>query len=396
MLCFGIYSILFFRNRNKSEITFKDIIFISFVLRFILLFVNPLTSDDYFRYLWDGKIQSEGLNPYKYSPQELIQFQEKEIFPFVSFPEIKTIYPPFSQIIFYTSYTLFGPAVIGLKIIYLFFDIGVIYFLFLILKHLGVNTNYIFLYTFAPLILFEFFINAHIDIILLFFLSGSIYFSLKNKIFLSFMFLGASVMSKTYSLIFLPVLFIHYLKSGNNFKLTLKGLTGFLFSFLIIFLYSDGIINIFDTMINYMNHWYSNNLPYKVILFFSDLVGGAGHTLVRIILLVLFSVFYIIILLSRFDFIMKIMMTAFCYLFFSHTVHPWYVSVLVLLLPLCFNYCFFFWSGIIGLTNLTVYYYLSNKIWDDFYPVLLIEYTGIVFFAYFNFKNYFINQSDDE
>ena len=203
-------------------------------------------------------------------------------------------------------------------------------------------------------------------------------------------------MSKTYSLIFLPVLFIHYLKSGNNFKLTLKGLTGFLFSFLIIFLYSDGIINIFDTMINYMNHWYSNNLPYKVILFFSDLVGGAGHTLVRIILLVLFSVFYIIILLSRFDFIMKIMMTAFCYLFFSHTVHPWYVSVLVLLLPLCFNYCFFFWSGIIGLTNLTVYYYLSNKIWDDFYPVLLIEYTGIVFFAYFNFKNYFINQSDDE
>ena len=71
---------------------------------------------------------------------------------------------------------------------------------------------------------------------------------------------------------------------------------------------------------------------------------------------------------------------------FSHTVHPWYLSVLVMMLPLYFSYTSIYWTGIIALTNLTVYYYLSTGIWEDVFPVLMIEYVGVLVLLFLDFK----------
>ncbi|MBK8550839.1 MAG: hypothetical protein IPL53_07160 [Ignavibacteria bacterium] len=190
-LCFTLCIIFFLRNKAKPEFSLKEIIFISLVLRVILIFVNPITSDDYYRYLWDGMVQAEGMNPYEYSPLDLSKLHDNEIYPNVTYTDIKTIYPPVSQIIFYLSYVLSGANAYGLKLFYLLFETGILYFLFQSLKFLKTNSNYIFLYVLSPLILFEFFINAHVDIIILFFLSGFICFALSKKtgaalLFLSF------------------------------------------------------------------------------------------------------------------------------------------------------------------------------------------------------------------
>ena len=108
----------------------------------------------------------------------------------------------------------------------------------------------------------------------------------------------------------------------------------------------------------------------------------------RIIFLILFSISYLFIIFSKTGFIQKIYLTAFCYLIFSHTVHPWYLALLVLMLPLYFNYTVFYWSGIISLTNITVYYYLKNNEWSDFMPVLIIEYVILLILLYKDVKNY--------
>lgn len=385
-ISFVIYIILYFRNR-KSEFGKDDIkvlLFAAIVLRLVLIMQTPVTSDDYYRYLWDGKVQSEGTDPFQFSPLELTEFHDDVIYPNVSFPEIKTIYPPLSQIIFYFGYLISPQSAAGLKIIYLIFDIGVMLFILGCLKKLKLNSSSIILYAFSPLIVLEIFLNVHIDIVLIFFLSGCFYFALNKNLPLSLLFLGFSVLSKTYSLMILPVLLLYFYRSEISLIRIIKNIIFFLLPFSIVYIYREGILNIFQVMGNYMTHWYSNNLIYKIILFLSELTGTNDHPVTRKILLILFVISYFIILFSRIGFIKKITFILVFYFLFSHTVHPWYLCVLVVLLPLYFSYTSIYWTGIIALTNLTVFYYLRSGLWEDVFPILLIEYSGVIFLIIFD------------
>ena len=40
------------------------------LLRLVLMPSTPILEDDFYRYLWDGAVVSEGLNPYEYSPYQ--------------------------------------------------------------------------------------------------------------------------------------------------------------------------------------------------------------------------------------------------------------------------------------------------------------------------------------
>jgi len=377
-LCFLLSLLLFHINKNKKEFSLKDIILISLALRIILIFVDPVTSNDHFRYFWDGKVQASGINPYQFSPLELKSLQDSLIYPNVSFPEIKTIYPPISEMVFYLGYEISGANASGLKLIYLILETGILCFLFSALKLIKTNTNYIFLYSFSPLVVFEFFINAHIDILILFFLSGFIFFGLRENAGFAFLFLSISVLSKTYSIIFLPLYLIYFLNSGYKAKKIIKAVFFFMLPFVILIFYGNNIANIFISMQNYLQHWYFNNLIYVLINYLLNFFEVDNHLYARLILIIIFMISYGLILKSRFTFLQKICFVSIFYLLFSHTVHPWYLTLPVLLLPLCFTSSAIFWSGFIVFTNLTVYFYLKDKIWEDIILVLVPEFCILV------------------
>ena len=48
------------------------------LFRITLLVSPPMFSDDLYRYVWDGRIQSNGINPFKYPPSapELAEFRD--------------------------------------------------------------------------------------------------------------------------------------------------------------------------------------------------------------------------------------------------------------------------------------------------------------------------------
>ncbi len=95
------------------------------VSRLILFDVPPETlSDDVYRYVWDGKVQLRGINPYRFAPdaEELIPLRE----PFhakINHPSHQTIYPPVAQILFAIAYLLAGSNLVGLRLIYLILDL---------------------------------------------------------------------------------------------------------------------------------------------------------------------------------------------------------------------------------------------------------------------------------
>ena len=54
--------------RNIPMNYFFIMIIIAIVIRIGVLFIQPIGSDDYYRYLWDGKVIANGINPYLYAP----------------------------------------------------------------------------------------------------------------------------------------------------------------------------------------------------------------------------------------------------------------------------------------------------------------------------------------
>ena len=391
-LCFILGTFFFLRNKAGIEFSFKEIVFIAIALRIMVMFVSPVTSDDYYRYLWDGKVQAEGLNPFQYSPEELTQLHDDILYPKVTYPDIKTIYPPLSQVVFYLGYVISGTNTVGLKMLYLFFSIGILYFLYHSLKLLKINTNYIFLYVLSPLVIFEFFINAHIDILILFFISAFIYFTLSGNTGPAFLFLSLSILSKTYSLIFLPLYVFHLYRSGMSIKNIFLQSFYFFLPMLFLTFYGSSIGNIYMTMQNYMQNWYSNNLIFLSLNSLLQLFDVFDHQIARMIMIVFFLIAYLFILKSKLSVIQKLYLVSFFYLFFAHTVHQWYVTLIVLFLPMCFSYSALYWSGIIGLTNITIFYFLRDNVWEDFIPVLIAEYVVLAVLIVYDIRRIFLPQ----
>jgi hypothetical protein len=88
----------------KYELPLRYVYFLiglSVILRFAFIPVHPIGSDDYYRYVWDGKVQAHGINPYKYAPSDtaLNNLHSETLPKLINFPDMKTIYPPLTHIL---------------------------------------------------------------------------------------------------------------------------------------------------------------------------------------------------------------------------------------------------------------------------------------------------------
>ena len=121
-------------NLKKNQLIW--VIGIGIILRVLMLFSAPILEDDYYRYLWDGAVTANGINPYEYSPEEVLggtgiptelsELAEEsgEIIHGINHPEVRTIYPPIAQAFFALSYWLDSWSLISWNLILIVFDLA--------------------------------------------------------------------------------------------------------------------------------------------------------------------------------------------------------------------------------------------------------------------------------
>src|SRR5574341_497972 len=75
-----------FRWRADGRVMVITLIGFSVAFRITLLWTQPVLSDDMYRYVWDGKVQAAGINPYLYPPEspELSHLRDDVIYPFIN------------------------------------------------------------------------------------------------------------------------------------------------------------------------------------------------------------------------------------------------------------------------------------------------------------------------
>lgn len=152
---------------NAAQIPRATLIICAVALcsRLILLDTTPSLSDDIYRYLWDGRVHTAGLNPYAHAPDdETLTRLRDDDWSRVNHPELVTVYPPVAQWFFYGVYLL-APSVTGMKASLVVCDLLLILVLWRWLKARGQQDWRVLLYAWHPLPVLEIAGNGHVDIL---------------------------------------------------------------------------------------------------------------------------------------------------------------------------------------------------------------------------------------
>ena len=132
-------------------------------------------EDDFYRYLWDGAVVAAGHSPYALSPAEVAAGQgvpaglasraaeARDVLARINFPEMTSIYPGFTQVVFATAHLLAPFKLDGLRLVFLAADLAAIWALLGILKDLGRPPMVAALYWLNPLVVWSSHATVHSD-----------------------------------------------------------------------------------------------------------------------------------------------------------------------------------------------------------------------------------------
>ena len=138
---------------------------IGFLLRIYVLLFDPLLSTDIFRYIWDGRVQAAGINPYRYFPSHdaLVHLRDATIFPRINRADYAvTIYPPVAEL-FFLIVTRIGENVNVMRLALLGCEAVSVTLVVLFLRRMERPTTRVVAYFWHPLPIWEIANNGHVD-----------------------------------------------------------------------------------------------------------------------------------------------------------------------------------------------------------------------------------------
>ena len=176
-------------------------------MRLALLFVEPYLSSDIYRYVWDGRVQAAGINPYRYVPNapELAQLRDAAIFPLINRATYApTIYPPAAQAIF-LALTRLGESVLVMKLGLLACEAATVAAILALLARQGAPPTRIAAYAWHPLPIWEIAGNGHIDAAMIALLLAGLLLFVRGRTILAGVVATLGALVKPPALLALPV-----------------------------------------------------------------------------------------------------------------------------------------------------------------------------------------------
>src|SRR6266481_7637483 len=109
------------------------------IFRLSIVFAPPYLSDDIYRYVWDGRVQAAGINPYRYIPADahLRNLRDEAIYPKINRRDYAhTMYPPAAEFMFFLT-TRISESVTWMKLTIVGFELITVWLLMELLASFG-------------------------------------------------------------------------------------------------------------------------------------------------------------------------------------------------------------------------------------------------------------------
>jgi hypothetical protein len=177
------------------------------VLRGILLPMEPNTSHDSWRYLWDARVTLHGYSPYVYAPGDpALEHLHNFIFDNSRFRTVPTLYPPGAQFVYLLSYLLAPDNLFFFKGVLLVLELIAMGALAWILYHKGLDPARCLIYAWCPLPIVEFALQGHHEAITIVFTMLALvcaYGQWRGSRILTGFFIAMAALTNLYPLLFL-------------------------------------------------------------------------------------------------------------------------------------------------------------------------------------------------
>jgi len=190
-------------NNSSSAVLWAVIVF-SLMFRLTLLPVAP--SDDIYRYLWEGKLQLNGISPYSLPPEaSSLKYLRDGFFSGINHKHLSTIYPPLTLMVFAAA-DYVSHSIMSMKSVFLIFDVLSIFILLRFLRVMGKDPLNVLTYAWSPLILISFAARGHCDSLQIFLVILALYLCAIRKNLRTVFSIALAVMSKFIFVIIAPFL----------------------------------------------------------------------------------------------------------------------------------------------------------------------------------------------
>ena len=200
------------RSRAVSLSMLGVVIFFAIIFRVTLATERPYLSSDIYRYIWDGRVQAAGINPYRHPPNadELSFLRDDKIFRNINPDDLQwaTPYPPAAQAIFFAVYSIRPSSFIAFKLAMSLFDIITILALMLALARSGLDPARAIIFAWHPLPIYEGAHSGHIESAYIAFLALALLAWTYRKYTATGVTLALAALVKFYPALLLPVFLV--------------------------------------------------------------------------------------------------------------------------------------------------------------------------------------------
>lgn len=348
------------------------ILFFALTFRIGLIASDPVVlSTDMYRFMWDGRVQQNGINPYLYPPgaAELKGLRDDKIFPNINRKDYPTLYPAGAQILFRVFYSLVGDSVTGFKATIMFFDILTLLVLAALLRSWRLSLARLIIYAWNPLVIFEISYSGHLDGITVCLMTAALYLYTARKKMVAIFMLALSAAVKLYPALLLAA----FLNQGSR----LKGVVIFLSTVILLYLpFIAAGTHLSGFLPVYLNNPYESfNLGLKYLLM--GLMPGIAYRVWSWLFIFALAVAGLVIALKqkegRHAVRYAYMLTGLLMILMPASLHPWYVILMIPFLVIYPNPAWLMFSCTVSLS------YLKYTSPQGIMPtwVLLVEYLPL-------------------
>jgi alpha-1,6-mannosyltransferase len=348
----GVYLLFKYRPLWRHAPGALIIIFIFAVsFRAFLIPAAPaVLSKDMYRYIWDGRVQQKGINPYRYPPDadELQQLRDGKIYPNINRKSYPTLYPAGAELFFRLLHATVGDSVSGYKALMTLFDVSTLLLLTSLLRLFGFEPARLLIYAWNPLVIFEIAYSGHLEGITVFWMVLAFYLNATRKNKLAVVSLAVSSAVKLYPAILLPAL----LNPGQR----IKGVLCFVLTFALLYVpfltAGSKVLGFLPTYLQ--NPGESFNLGTRYLMM-KLLPQFDYYLLSKLFLLALSAAaFYVLFKSKQKDQTLRYayLSTGLLILLMPAALHPWYLIILIPFLSFYPAVAWLIFSGTISLSYL--------------------------------------------
>ncbi len=396
------YAVIFlayvFLIYQKEHLSIKHIIYLGVCFRLLFLFSTPLLSDDFYRFIWDGRLWFNGINPFAELPTFYMENLNMapvginaELFNLINSPTHYTVYPPIPQFINWVAAWLASDSIwlstVILRIAQIAAEIGTLLLFPSLLRAFKIEVKNIAWYALNPLIIIELVGNLHHEALMIFFLMLFLSNLQQEKISRAAFAFAMAVAAKLIPLMFLPAVLLSLkLKTGVRFIVVFSISMAIIFAPLLDPSFFRGIEN--SLLLYYQKFEFNAGIYYafRQIGYWVN-----GYNMIALIgkLLAVTTTISILII-SVYSFYKKkalpetMLWLSVVFALFSLILHPWYISLAILFGTFTRYKFTFVWSLLIMCT----YAGYSITGFKEVMPVVALEFIVVLIVMFIEMRKF--------